>query len=163
MVITAVVIAGVLLWGTYLAVGAFKFNHDIRKSTIVFACTLIFLAGWLVAIAVRQRTVSQTGRDDRPAESPADRVVKWNRGSVVSLLGGLASMGLMALAATGTIDSSSMAYRWMLLGAMVAAAGSLVAALIGLSSPIQHGRAWAWLGILLLVLAMIIGVIVEPL
>jgi hypothetical protein len=43
----------VFAWGVYLAVGAWRFNRDIRKGLLVLGCTLAFLllftAAWRAA------------------------------------------------------------------------------------------------------------------
>jgi hypothetical protein len=40
------VIVAVLAWGVFHAVGAYRFNHDVRRPLVVLACVLGFLAFW---------------------------------------------------------------------------------------------------------------------
>src|SRR5687767_1483246 len=39
-------IAAVLAWGIFHAIGAYRFNHDPRRALMVLACVLGFLAFW---------------------------------------------------------------------------------------------------------------------
>jgi hypothetical protein len=60
-VIWALVVA-LLAWGLYLAVGAFRFNHDIWRGVIVFGCMAAFLGFWLLMMKLKVK------RDQRAME-----------------------------------------------------------------------------------------------
>jgi hypothetical protein len=42
-------------WGLYHAVGAFLFNHDVRRGLVVFVCMAAFLGWWLLLLRGRAR------------------------------------------------------------------------------------------------------------
>jgi hypothetical protein len=42
-------------WGAYHALGAFLFNHDVRRGLVVLACVGGFLAFWLTLLKLRSR------------------------------------------------------------------------------------------------------------
>jgi hypothetical protein len=54
------IMVAVLIWGGYLAVGAFLApgNHAIWRGFIVFGCTLTFLGFWAVALAWRRAALA---------------------------------------------------------------------------------------------------------
>jgi hypothetical protein len=45
--------AALAAWGLYLAVGAFLFNHDVRRGLLVFGCMAAFLGWWLLLLRGR--------------------------------------------------------------------------------------------------------------
>lgn len=49
------IILGVLAWGVFHAVGAYRLNHDVRRPLVVLGCTLAFLGFWLVMLRSRNR------------------------------------------------------------------------------------------------------------
>ena len=53
------VVLGVLAWGLFHAVGAWRFNNNPLRAVVVLACVLGFLGFWLTMLAVRQRRLSQ--------------------------------------------------------------------------------------------------------
>lgn len=53
------VVLGVLAWGIFHAVGAWRFNNNPLRAVVVMACVLGFLGFWLTMLAVRQRRLSQ--------------------------------------------------------------------------------------------------------
>jgi membrane protein DedA with SNARE-associated domain len=57
-----VIMVALLVWGGYLTLGAIRApgNHAIWRGLIVFACTLAFLALWMVALALRRRNARQS-------------------------------------------------------------------------------------------------------
>jgi hypothetical protein len=57
--------AALALWGLYHAVGAFLFNHDVRRGLVVLACMAAFLGWWLLLVRYRTKKKSE------PAQ-PAD-------------------------------------------------------------------------------------------
>jgi len=63
------IMAGLLVWGVYLAVGAIRVggSHAIWRGAIVFACTLAFLGLWWVAMFVRQRQAEANDAGEREA------------------------------------------------------------------------------------------------
>ena len=66
------IMAGLLAWGVFLAVGAIRVggNHALWRGAIVFACTLAFLGLWWAAMFVRQRQVeAQANADDESAQT----------------------------------------------------------------------------------------------
>jgi hypothetical protein len=44
-----------LAWGVLLAVGAYRYNLDLRKPLIVFVCVAAFVGIWVVLLAIRHR------------------------------------------------------------------------------------------------------------
>ena len=53
----AFVVVGILAWGVFHAIGAYRFNHDPRRGLIVLACVLSFLAFWGLLLWNRARTM----------------------------------------------------------------------------------------------------------
>lgn len=51
--------AALLLWGAWLAYGAYRFNHNPWRGVISLGCTLIFLEGWLILLGMRNRRMRQ--------------------------------------------------------------------------------------------------------
>jgi hypothetical protein len=45
--------AAVLVWGVFLAVGAYYFNHNVWRFVMVMGCVGGFLAFWGIMLAVR--------------------------------------------------------------------------------------------------------------
>ena len=41
--------------GAVLAVGAWRFNHDVRRPLVVLACVAAFLGFWMAMLAARRR------------------------------------------------------------------------------------------------------------
>lgn len=62
------IMLAVFVWGTILAIGAYRFNYMPMRFVMVFGCTIGFLLFWAVALRVRQR------RLDAEQDSP-DREV----------------------------------------------------------------------------------------
>ena len=60
------IMAGLLLWGVYLAVGAIRAggSYAAWRAGIVFACTLAFLGLWWVAMFVRQRQAEARAEEE---------------------------------------------------------------------------------------------------
>ena len=52
------VVLGVLAWGLFHAVGAWRFNNNPLRAVVVLACVLVFLGFWMMMLAVRQRRLS---------------------------------------------------------------------------------------------------------
>jgi hypothetical protein len=53
------IMLGLLVWGGYLAIGAVRFGGTLAlwRGLIVFACTLVFLGFWWLALLVRERSI----------------------------------------------------------------------------------------------------------
>jgi len=52
------VVLGVLAWGLFHAVGAWRYNNNPLRAVVVLACVLGFLGFWMTMLAVRQRRLS---------------------------------------------------------------------------------------------------------
>ena len=65
--------AALLLWGAWLAYGAYRFNHNPWRGVISLGCTLIFLEGWLLLLGMRNRRLRQArGTSPRVPSPPKD-------------------------------------------------------------------------------------------
>lgn len=53
------IMGAVLVWGTILAIGAWRLNNDPRRLAVVLACVIAFLGFWLVMLAARSRRLRQ--------------------------------------------------------------------------------------------------------
>lgn len=53
--IIAWIIAGLVAWGVYLAIGDYLRNQNLLRSLVTLVCVAAFLAMWLIALAVRRR------------------------------------------------------------------------------------------------------------
>jgi CHASE2 domain-containing sensor protein len=49
------VMAAVAVWGAVLAIGAWRLNHDVRRTFVVAACVAGFLGFWGTMLAFRAR------------------------------------------------------------------------------------------------------------
>jgi hypothetical protein len=70
-------VAALAVWGLYLAVGAFRFNHDVWRGVVVFGCMAAFLGFWLVMMKLRRnrepRIHGDLGPEGRKEIAPAVR------------------------------------------------------------------------------------------
>ena len=57
--------AALVVWGLFHAVGAWTLNHDPRRPLIVIACMAAFLGFWLAMLAVRRRRLARDAREMR--------------------------------------------------------------------------------------------------
>ena len=48
--IYAVIIAGLLAWAIFHAVGAYLFNYNPWRGVVVLACFAIFIGGWMLLL-----------------------------------------------------------------------------------------------------------------
>lgn len=69
------IVAAVFVWGTVLAVGAYRFNFHTGRFLMVQGCVLAFLMFWLALLIYRRRmprrsAAAQTPPDQAP-RSPA--------------------------------------------------------------------------------------------
>jgi hypothetical protein len=53
------VVAGILVWGIFHAIGAWRFNHNPLRAVVVLACVAAFIGFWMTMLAVRQRRLSK--------------------------------------------------------------------------------------------------------
>jgi hypothetical protein len=53
--VLALVMGGVVLWGIYVAIGAYRYNPNPWRAVIVLACTGTFLGVWLLLLWARAR------------------------------------------------------------------------------------------------------------
>jgi hypothetical protein len=49
------VVAGIVVWGIFHAIGAWRFNHNPLRAVVVLACVASFIGFWMTMLAVRQR------------------------------------------------------------------------------------------------------------
>jgi type VI protein secretion system component VasK len=56
--ILAWIMAAIVVWGLFHAVGAWMLNHDARRPLIVIACVAAFLGFWLAMLAARRRRLA---------------------------------------------------------------------------------------------------------
>ena len=52
------IMVGVVSWGLFHAVGAWRLNHDPRRMLVVLACVAAFLGFWLTMLAAWRRARS---------------------------------------------------------------------------------------------------------
>ena len=53
------VVAGIVVWGVFHAIGAWRFNHNPLRAVVVLACVAAFVGFWMTMLAVRQRRLSK--------------------------------------------------------------------------------------------------------
>jgi len=58
------IVAGIVAWGVFHAVGAYRFNHDPRRAAVVFGCVVAFVAFWWGMSAARRRRLSREAEDE---------------------------------------------------------------------------------------------------
>jgi hypothetical protein len=58
----AAVMLLVLAWGTWMAIGAVRYNGNPWRGVVVMAAFAIFLGGWLVLLAQRHRATESSKR-----------------------------------------------------------------------------------------------------
>lgn len=51
----AIISMALFVWGSIHAVGAYRYNYDLRKPLIVYACVGFFIGFWWLMLAVRRR------------------------------------------------------------------------------------------------------------
>ena len=49
------IMAALVVWGLFHAIGAWTLNHDARRPLIVLASVALFLGFWLALLAARRR------------------------------------------------------------------------------------------------------------
>jgi hypothetical protein len=53
------VVAGIVVWGIFHAIGAWRFNHNPLRAVVVLACVAAFIGFWMTMLALRQRRLSK--------------------------------------------------------------------------------------------------------
>mgnify|MGYP006278497597 CR=1 FL=1 len=53
------IMAAIVVWGAFHALGAWQLNHDIRRPLVVFGCVLAFLGFWLAMLNARSRRITR--------------------------------------------------------------------------------------------------------
>jgi len=48
------IIAGLLVWGLFHAIGAYTFNWNPWRAVVVFGCMVAFVAFWLAMLGLRE-------------------------------------------------------------------------------------------------------------
>lgn len=61
----AYLMVGLLAWGLFHAVGAYRFNHNPWRSVVVLACSLAFLGFWAAMLASRKRRLDRQAAADK--------------------------------------------------------------------------------------------------
>jgi CHASE2 domain-containing sensor protein len=51
------IMLGIVAWGIFHAVGAWRLNHDPRRMIVVLGCTAAFLGFWAALLAARARRI----------------------------------------------------------------------------------------------------------
>ncbi|MEX2118988.1 MAG: hypothetical protein WD847_05195 [Pirellulales bacterium] len=54
-----VIMLALLAWGAFLAIGAYRFNHNPLRSLVVMGCVLGFLAFWKLMLVSRQARLAR--------------------------------------------------------------------------------------------------------
>ena len=62
--ILMLVFAAVIAWAGYLALGAYRYNHDPRRGLIVLGSFAVFLGFWALMLALRARRVRRAESHD---------------------------------------------------------------------------------------------------
>jgi len=52
------IMLGIVAWGVFHAVGAWRFNHDPRRLVVVLGCVAAFLGFWLAMLSARRRRLA---------------------------------------------------------------------------------------------------------
>ncbi len=151
------VMAAVLAWGLYLAVGATLFDQDLRwrKGLIVIGFVVAFLGLWLVILAARHGTDRWRASGGVPPGRPPDGAVLWSVPSIVSFL--LVMLGTACLFGSWILPAGTSVVRLVSFTWPPALIVAVIAAMIGLSDPrVRRGKWLALLG-LLAILSLIAG------
>jgi RsiW-degrading membrane proteinase PrsW (M82 family) len=53
------VVTGIVVWGIFHAIGAWRLNHNPLRAVVVLACVAGFIGFWMTMLAVRQRRLSK--------------------------------------------------------------------------------------------------------
>lgn len=52
------IMVGIVAWGVFHAIGAWRLNHDPRRMLVVLSCVAAFLGFWLTMLAAWRRARS---------------------------------------------------------------------------------------------------------
>lgn len=66
--LVVLIAVGVLGWGLFHAVGAYRYNHDFRRALMVLGCTIAFLGFWLAMLSSRRRRLEREAPQDAEEE-----------------------------------------------------------------------------------------------
>jgi CHASE2 domain-containing sensor protein len=55
------IMLAILAWGLFHALGAWRLNHDIRRTFVVLGCVAAFLGFWGVLLAAKWRRLHERG------------------------------------------------------------------------------------------------------
>lgn len=61
----ALIVTGVLAWGVFHAIGAYRFNHNAARFWFVLAVVCAFLLCWLALLAARRSRLKREGDGQR--------------------------------------------------------------------------------------------------
>jgi len=53
------IMVGIVVWGCFHGIGAWRLNHDPRRLLVVLACVAAFLGFWLAMLSARRRRLSR--------------------------------------------------------------------------------------------------------
>jgi hypothetical protein len=53
---------GIVLWGGFHAIGAYRYNHNVYRAVMVVACVAGFLGFWLAMLAARRARIARMSR-----------------------------------------------------------------------------------------------------
>jgi len=53
------IMLGIVAWGVFHAIGAWRLNHDPRRMLVVLGCVAAFLGFWLAMLAARRRALAR--------------------------------------------------------------------------------------------------------
>lgn len=57
--IIPLIMGGVLAWGIFHAIGAYRLNHNPWRTVMVLGCVLAFLGFWWAMLAARRARLSR--------------------------------------------------------------------------------------------------------
>lgn len=60
----ALIMVGVVAWGVFHAVGAYRYNHDVRRALMVLGCVAAFLSFWGAMLWSRKRRLTRQSHVD---------------------------------------------------------------------------------------------------
>jgi protein-S-isoprenylcysteine O-methyltransferase Ste14 len=66
--VLSAIMAGLVVWGVFHAVGAFRYNYNPWRGVIVLGCVAVFLGWWLILLNVRSRRAARIARPENEPE-----------------------------------------------------------------------------------------------
>lgn len=122
----AAIMAVLLLWGVYLARGAFLLRHNLWQGALVLICVLVYLCFWGGMLVSRRARLAST-------ETPYDDQTRYSKacvtGFAVSLLGFVLTLIALLLISRSAL-SDGLTYVSLILNPL-----GLLLSIIGLSNP----------------------------